>query len=96
MVLSSSFIFRLLEHLWFRKQGYPILIPSIQDSSLAAQLRNLRFLVLDEADRMVEAGHFQELEGILRMTARSPLDMDKFVFNFIISSTYLPMPSVRM
>jgi len=26
--------------------------------------------VLDEADRMVEAGHFAELENILRLTLR--------------------------
>ncbi|KAF8592186.1 DEAD-domain-containing protein [Ramaria rubella] len=47
-----------------------------EDVALSEQLRGLRFLVLDEADRMVEAGHFQELEGILRMTARPPPDMD--------------------
>ncbi|EGD78518.1 hypothetical protein PTSG_12845 [Salpingoeca rosetta] len=29
-------------------------------------LRRLRFLVIDEADRMVEQGHFKELENILR------------------------------
>jgi hypothetical protein len=55
-------------------------MPSIQDPSLTSQLRSLRFLVLDEADRMVEAGHFQELEHILRLTARPPPDMDTFVF----------------
>ena len=32
---------------------------------------------------MVEAGHFQELEGILRMTARPPPDMEMFVLTFI-------------
>ena len=33
-------------------------------------MKGLRFLVLDEADRMVEAGHFAELEYILRLTLR--------------------------
>ncbi|KAF8527117.1 P-loop containing nucleoside triphosphate hydrolase protein [Gautieria morchelliformis] len=47
-----------------------------EDPSLTSQLRSLRFLVLDEADRMVEAGHFQELESILRITSRPPPDMD--------------------
>ncbi|KAH7887065.1 ATP-dependent RNA helicase [Phlebopus sp. FC_14] len=43
-----------------------------QDESLAKQIRNLRFLVLDEADRMIEAGHFAEMEKILRLTIRQP------------------------
>ncbi|KAF8965062.1 DEAD-domain-containing protein [Flammula alnicola] len=38
------------------------------DDELAKEIRNLRFLVLDEADRMIEAGHFAELENILRLT----------------------------
>ncbi|KAF5356801.1 hypothetical protein D9756_006574 [Leucocoprinus leucothites] len=40
------------------------------DDNLARELKNLRFLVLDEADRMIEAGHFAELENILRLTLR--------------------------
>ncbi|KAF5310717.1 hypothetical protein D9619_008153 [Psilocybe cf. subviscida] len=38
------------------------------DDELATEIRHLRFLVLDEADRMIEAGHFAELENILRLT----------------------------
>ncbi|CAE6436260.1 unnamed protein product, partial [Rhizoctonia solani] len=41
-----------------------------EDNELARQIRNVRFLVLDEADRMVEAGHFQELDNIVKLTAR--------------------------
>ena len=41
-----------------------------QDDELAAQIENLRFLVLDEADRMIETGHFAELDNILRLTLR--------------------------
>ncbi|QRV76585.1 DEAD/DEAH box helicase [Ceratobasidium sp. AG-Ba] len=41
-----------------------------ENDKLARQIRNLRFLVLDEADRMVEAGHFQELDNIVKLTAR--------------------------
>lgn len=37
---------------------------------MAKQIKTLKFLVLDEADRMVEAGHFEELEHILRLTFR--------------------------
>lgn len=41
-----------------------------QDISLAKQLKQLQFLVLDEADRMVEAGHYAELEKIFDLTNR--------------------------
>ncbi|KAJ7439358.1 ATP-dependent RNA helicase [Mycena latifolia] len=41
-----------------------------EDDDLARQVKHLKFLVLDEADRMIEAGHFAELENILRLTLR--------------------------
>lgn len=44
--------------------------PSIKDDELATQIRSLEFLVLDEADRMIEAGHFEELDNIIKMTLR--------------------------
>ncbi|WVO14692.1 hypothetical protein L204_102330 [Cryptococcus depauperatus] len=40
------------------------------DDNLARDLRRLRFLVIDEADRMIENGHFDELESIVRLTQR--------------------------
>ncbi|KAG1776796.1 ATP-dependent RNA helicase [Suillus placidus] len=40
------------------------------DEGLARQISQLKFLVLDEADRMVEAGHFAEMDNILRLTIR--------------------------
>jgi ATP-dependent RNA helicase DDX24/MAK5 len=49
-----------------------------QDDDLAKQIKSLKFLVLDEADRMIEAGHFAELEHILRLTLRR----SRFVFPF--------------
>ena len=42
----------------------------VQNDSLAREVKKLKFLVLDEADRMIEAGHFAELENILRLTLR--------------------------
>ncbi|KAI0356068.1 DEAD-domain-containing protein [Trametes cingulata] len=45
-----------------------------EDDELATQIENLRFLVLDEADRMIEAGHFAELDNILRLTLRKSDD----------------------
>ncbi|KAJ6627886.1 P-loop containing nucleoside triphosphate hydrolase protein [Mycena sp. CBHHK59/15] len=44
------------------------------DDELSKQIKNLKFLVLDEADRMIEAGHFAELENILRLTLRESKD----------------------
>ncbi|KAF8320485.1 DEAD-domain-containing protein [Clavulina sp. PMI_390] len=41
-----------------------------EDDSIASQIRSARFLVLDEADRMIETGHFQELENIVKLTIR--------------------------
>ena len=42
-----------------------------QDDELAASVRTLRFLVIDEADRMIETGHFAELENIVGLTQRN-------------------------
>ncbi|KZT04454.1 DEAD-domain-containing protein [Laetiporus sulphureus 93-53] len=41
-----------------------------EDDELAGQIEHLRFLVLDEADRMIETGHFAEMDNILRLTLR--------------------------
>ncbi|KAI9067845.1 DEAD-domain-containing protein [Trametes sanguinea] len=45
-----------------------------EDDELATQIENLRFLVLDEADRMIETGHYAELDNILRLTLRKSGD----------------------
>jgi ATP-dependent RNA helicase DDX24/MAK5 len=45
-------------------------------------VRNLRFLVLDEADRMIETGHFEELDRILRLTIRA-----RYVIRCYVSSS---------
>lgn len=44
------------------------------DDKRAKQTRGLKFLVVAEADRMVEAGHFEELEHILRLSFRRSND----------------------
>lgn len=41
-----------------------------EDEVLSKEVQLLRFLVLDEADRMIEAGHFAEMDNILRLTVR--------------------------
>jgi len=41
-----------------------------EDDSLATDIKQLQFLVLDEADRMIETGHFAELDRILQLTQR--------------------------
>ncbi|KAI5122092.1 hypothetical protein M0805_002214 [Coniferiporia weirii] len=47
-----------------------------EDDSLAEQIKGLRFLVLDEADRMIETGHFAELDNIVRLTSRQFLNAE--------------------
>jgi ATP-dependent RNA helicase DDX24/MAK5 len=42
----------------------------LTSETLANDIKGLKFLVLDEADRMIEAGHFAELDNILRLTLR--------------------------
>ncbi|KAK0452488.1 ATP-dependent RNA helicase [Armillaria borealis] len=44
------------------------------DDQLSRDIKELKFLVLDEADRMIETGHFAELENILRLTLRQEND----------------------
>ncbi|KAF9652598.1 DEAD-domain-containing protein [Thelephora ganbajun] len=41
-----------------------------EEVELANDIKSLDFLVLDEADRMTETGHFAELDDILRLTLR--------------------------
>ncbi|KAI0074447.1 DEAD-domain-containing protein [Panus rudis PR-1116 ss-1] len=50
-----------------------------ENDDLALQIRTLRFLVLDEADRMIETGHFAELDNILRLTKRWVTDQEELV-----------------
>jgi len=66
------------------RAGYWLLILS-QDDQLAQEIRHLKFLILDEADRMIEAGHFAELENILRLT----LLESKYVLFFFRLSGFL-------
>ena len=40
------------------------------DDSLTKRIKLTRFLVVDEADRMVESGHFAEMENILALVKR--------------------------
>ncbi|KAI0792409.1 P-loop containing nucleoside triphosphate hydrolase protein [Abortiporus biennis] len=72
-----------------------------EDDALSSQINDLKFLVLDEADRMIETGHFAELDNILRLTLRfktyiepdpeSPADSDEVdehqLQTFIFSAT---------
>eukprot|EP00727_Mastigamoeba_balamuthi_P001997 m51a1_g11795 putative atp-dependent rna helicase ddx24 (861) ;mRNA; f:317900-320757 len=57
-----------------------------------SDLSRLRFLVLDEADRMVEAGHFRELDSIIGLVRSSSDDSVRkkrqtFVFSATLSMT---------
>ncbi len=46
------------------------------NDALAASVRGLKFLVIDEADRMIETGHFAELETIVQLTQRTGAHAD--------------------
>ncbi|TIB12476.1 hypothetical protein E3P92_02529 [Wallemia ichthyophaga] len=43
----------------------------MDNGTLAKRAIRSQFLVIDEADRMIEAGHFEEMDKILRMTQRT-------------------------
>ncbi len=47
------------------------------DDELAARIKQVRFLVLDEADRMVQVGHFAEMEHILNLVHRAEAQRPK-------------------
>lgn len=67
------------------------------DDILAASIRTVRFLVIDEADRMIETGHFAELETIVGLTQRNyvqPTDDDEDPV-FAASATTLTETSAR-
>ncbi|SGY73122.1 BQ5605_C005g03263 [Microbotryum silenes-dioicae] len=67
-----------------------------ENDSLARAIKGIKFLVIDEADRMIENGHFAELENIVRLTRRkrqSPEDDPEedeagFIDDFAISTTH--------
>ncbi|XP_059375467.1 ATP-dependent RNA helicase DDX24 [Carassius carassius] len=50
-------------------------------------LRQLRCLVIDEADRMVEKGHFAELENLLEMLSTSQFNPSRQTFVFSATLT---------
>lgn len=61
-----------------------------QDDHFALRLRQARFLVIDEADRMVEAGHFAEMDAILAMVRRTHgavADANPAMQTFVYSAT---------
>lgn len=61
-----------------------------QNDHLALRVRRARFLVIDEADRMVEAGHFAEMDAILGMVRRTKgavVDANEEMQTFVYSAT---------
>ena len=47
------------------------------NTDFAESLKMIKFLVLDEADRLLSSGHFQELEEILNALDRSNVNSDE-------------------
>lgn len=52
------------------------------DEKLASLVTRLPFLVIDEADRLVESGHFKELDSILAAVYRDPTFQARRTFLF--------------
>ncbi|XP_052386135.1 ATP-dependent RNA helicase DDX24 isoform X1 [Carassius gibelio] len=59
-------------------------------------LRQLRCLVIDEADRMVEKGHFAELENLLEMLSTSQFNPSRQTFVFSATLTMEHSLPVRL
>lgn len=57
-----------------------------EDNEYLNQLDKIRFLVIDEADRMIEKGHYTELEKILNLV-NSDEKLTKKRQNFLFSAT---------
>jgi len=54
----------------FNSSTIPLHAIWFQGEEHVSRLEELRYLVIDEADRMVEQGHFQELSSILDLIHR--------------------------
>lgn len=59
-------------------------------------LRQLRCLVIDEADRMVEKGHFAELENLLEMLNNAQYSPERQTFVFSATLTMVHKAPVRI
>ncbi|GAA6016893.1 hypothetical protein JCM11491_006904 [Sporobolomyces phaffii] len=54
-----------------------------ESDNLVREIKGMKFLVIDEADRMIENGHFAELENIVRLTKRKAVENEaSFVDDF--------------
>ncbi|KND04171.1 uncharacterized protein SPPG_01605 [Spizellomyces punctatus DAOM BR117] len=58
-----------------------------EDAALLARLRGIKYLAIDEADRMLERGHFRELDNILKAVSvkhrakQSTIERRTFIFS---------------
>ncbi|KAK4053043.1 ATP-dependent RNA helicase [Microbotryomycetes sp. JL201] len=58
------------------------------DDELAKSIKGIKFLVIDEADRMIENGHFAELDNIVKLTKRQNNTVeDEFKNDFVVGSS---------
>jgi len=60
------------------------------DSTFLNRLRSIRFLVLDEADRMLEKNHFNELSQILTVLSRKRVHTDEWGAEVKVANIDLP------
>ncbi|KAJ3161822.1 ATP-dependent RNA helicase [Geranomyces michiganensis] len=68
-----------------------------EDENLLAKLRNIKFLAIDEADRMLEAGHFKDLDSILNAISLNRADKPANLVRrtFIFSATLVHDPRMK-
>ncbi|KAJ3184257.1 ATP-dependent RNA helicase [Geranomyces variabilis] len=68
-----------------------------EDEHLLARLRNIKFLAIDEADRMLEAGHFKDLDSILNAISLNRTDKPVNLVRrtFIFSATLVHDPRMK-
>ncbi|KAM0792433.1 hypothetical protein ACM66B_005110 [Microbotryomycetes sp. NB124-2] len=57
------------------------------DDALAKSIKGIKFLVIDEADRMIENGHFAELDNIVKLTKRQNNTVDDEFKNDFVAGT---------
>lgn len=72
------------------------MLPVSQGEEHVSKLEQLRYLVIDEADRMVEQGHFQELSSILDLIHRTRQVQSYLIIQPVqIYKRHTPFSSIR-
>ena len=76
--MRFNFIIIILNNLFcpWPNVGFFLLVVVQQVGSYLRDLSSLRYVVIDEADRMIEAGHFPEVKSILAFINTPPASVE--------------------